>query len=72
MESPLKQPIFTSDDKENTTSQTISEPIKPTTEAVTGAKPTTQLSKLEQIKAMEAEEPLLQENPGRFVLFPLK
>jgi ribonucleoside-diphosphate reductase subunit M2 len=24
------------------------------------------------IKAMEAEEPILQENPHRFVLFPLK
>lgn len=38
-------------------------------EEVQVAKP---LTRVEEIRAMEAEEPLLQENKRRFVLFPLK
>ena len=37
-------------------------------EKATGEKLSTTLS----IKAQEADEPLLQENPHRFVLFPIK
>lgn len=41
---------------------------KPITEIVK----TSTDSKIAEVKALEADEPLLQENPHRFVLFPLK
>nr|POF21062.1 ribonucleoside-diphosphate reductase small chain [Quercus suber] len=78
MESPLKQPqLSTEADKENIDSRyaadEVAVPIKgipvlddiPEPEvAATGVAPT--------IKEEEAIEPILQENPGRFVLFPIK
>lgn len=71
-DSPVKQPVFTSDNKENMPAPLQSLPTateedlkKPVTEIV-------KTSRVAEIKAMEADEPLLQENPSRFVLFPLK
>lgn len=66
-DSPTKKLSFTSENKENVFRPIIGipelaekddEPAKPTTA------PT--------IKEEEAHEPLLQENPQRFVLFPIK
>lgn len=75
MESPMKQPNFTtaSEEKENIISDEVAVPIKgipmlddlPEPEE---AKP----SAAPGIKGDEANEPILQENPNRFVLFPIK
>lgn len=76
-ESPLKQPVFTPENKEN-----MPAPLEPLPTATIEdlKKPVTEIIKTSQeaplvapgIKATEADEPLLQENPNRFVLFPLK
>jgi ribonucleoside-diphosphate reductase subunit M2 len=79
MESPVKKLDFSAANKENNT---------PTEEAaaetkvdehaklvVVEAKPTEEAPKTtvaHTIKAEEVDEPLLQENPQRFVLFPIK
>ena len=82
MESPVKKLNFAgAADKENqpfdaaldSLAQEIeaNQPIKPVIEEAKTqevAKPTP----AEIMKAQEAEEPLLQENPNRFVLFPIK
>ncbi|KAF9884602.1 Ribonucleotide-diphosphate reductase (RNR), small subunit [Aspergillus nanangensis] len=67
-DSPVKKLNFEAVGKENVSLSTpVDAPIKPTAE-----KPT-ELSKTAlSIKEMEANEPLLQENPHRFVLFPIK
>jgi ribonucleoside-diphosphate reductase subunit M2 len=80
MESPIKKPNFTAADKEN---QPIDEtalanlasemdakhkPVVEETKKTDEVKPTVAPG----IKSEEAIEPLLQENPGRFVLFPIK
>jgi ribonucleoside-diphosphate reductase subunit M2 len=65
-DSPAKKIDFTSADKENVFKPIVGIPddfeddakIVPTVAST--------------IKAEEANEPLLQENPGRFVLFPIK
>lgn len=63
-DSPVKKLDFTSVGKENVPTSvkvdTVEKPVEKT------------LTKAEAIKAMEATEPLLQENPHRFVMFPIK
>ncbi|KAI9167345.1 Ribonucleoside-diphosphate reductase small chain [Paramyrothecium foliicola] len=80
MESPIKKPNFNAADKENlpidenalaTLADQMDAKQKPVVE---------ETKKVEEskavvaptIKADEIDEPLLQENPGRFVLFPIK
>ncbi|TID19122.1 ribonucleoside-diphosphate reductase small chain [Venturia nashicola] len=68
-ESPIKAPAFTTEDKENTSNVAI--PIKgipDMPEETKEVKPSVAAT----IKAEEASEPLLQENPQRFVLFPIQ
>lgn len=71
-ESPAKKLIFESMDKEN------HQPVLPIADDIDLKKPQLDLVKEEKppvsetIKASEADEPLLQENPHRFVLFPIK
>ena len=74
MESPVKKLNFEPTGKENVPvdSTVTAEPEtkKPVIEEV---KPVPEATKVvDVIKQQEAEEPLLQENPGRFVLFPIK
>lgn len=76
-ESPVKKLEFTPENKENLPAALA--PL-PTATAEDLKKPVTEIVKtnVEEpkvapgIKALEADEPLLQENPHRFVLFPLK
>jgi ribonucleoside-diphosphate reductase subunit M2 len=74
-DSPAKKLDFSSMDKENipaTAEPTVVEPElkKPVVEPV---KPSVEVPKVAlTIKPTEADEPLLQENPQRFVLFPIK
>lgn len=72
MESPAKKLDFGAANKENV-------PATETSEQIDTSKPTVQEAKKEEVKAVaptikpsEADEPLLQENPQRFVLFPIK
>ncbi|KAF2027470.1 hypothetical protein EK21DRAFT_91511 [Setomelanomma holmii] len=65
-DSPAKKLDFSSADKENVFRPIVGIPDLPEEPVV--AKPTTAPT----IKSEEASEPLLQENPGRFVLFPIK
>lgn len=71
-DSPAKKLDFGLADKEN--SQLIPAPIEDINlnnsqpDAVKDDKPSVAAT----IKASEADEPLLQENPHRFVLFPIK
>lgn len=69
-DSPFKAPIFnTTENKENTSNVAI--PIKgipDMPEETKEVKPSVAVT----IKAEEASEPLLQENPQRFVLFPIQ
>lgn len=70
MDSPVKKLSFEPAEKENTPAivDASTTQIKPTAE-----KPAVQeVFKVNSIKEMEAKEPLLQENPQRFVLFPIK
>ena len=72
-DSPAKKLIFEALSKENVP---VESPVvddidlkKPQLDlAKTEVKPSTALS----IKAMEAEEPILKENPHRFVMFPIR
>ncbi|PNS19353.1 ribonucleoside-diphosphate reductase small chain [Sphaceloma murrayae] len=72
MESPVKQPVFSIEaNKENLQSDEVAVPVKgipldyePEQDVV----PTVASG----LKPEEAEEPILQENPNRFVLFPIK
>jgi ribonucleoside-diphosphate reductase subunit M2 len=65
-DSPAKKIDFSSADKENVFKPIVGIPdlLEDEPVAKTGVAPT--------IKAEEAHEPLLQENPNRFVLFPIK
>ena len=74
-DSPAKKISFKPEDKENlpadaqppaTDSSDLSKPI---TEIV---KTAPEVKVAPTIKGSEADEPLLQENPQRFVLFPIK
>lgn len=76
MESPVKQPMFSAQaDKENVLdsryeSDEVAIPIKgiPLMEDVPAKEPEVAAT----LKEEEASEPILQENPNRFVLFPIK
>jgi hypothetical protein len=75
IESPMKQPLFTalSEEKENIITKEVAVPVKgiPMPEdlpEVEEAKP----SAAPGIKGDEMNEPILQVNPNRFVLFPIK
>ena len=76
MESPVKKLDFGAADKENKPNQ-AAELQRNWTKIVEGSK-IVETKKEESktvapgIKAEEADEPLLQENPQRFVLFPIK
>ena len=78
-DSPIKKPNFNPEDKENmpVTAQSTESTAKPEPEAekktvldISEQKEQPQVPKT--LKELEKEEPLLQENPHRFVLFPLK
>ena len=76
-DSPAKKLIFESVDKENAPANTPAPVIddlelkKPLVE-VYDVKKEVKPIVAPAIKAEEADEPLLQENPHRFVLFPIK
>lgn len=71
-DSPAKKLDFAQADKEN-----MPEPV-PVVDDLEPEKPITEVKAVEKvsvahtIKSHEADEPLLQENPHRFVLFPIK
>lgn len=78
MESPVKKLDFTVANKENLPSEAS---LESTSTDIESHKPVVEETKKETketlavapgIKAVEADEPLLQENPQRFVLFPIK
>lgn len=74
----MKKLDFLSEDKENASVPQISSIPHPTTEDM--KKSITEIVKTSAdttavapgMKDFEADEPLLQDNPNRFVLFPLK
>lgn len=72
-DSPSKKLNFESIGKENTLQES------PIVDDIDLKKPQLDLAKMEEkpstalsIKAMEAEEPILKENPHRFVMFPIR
>lgn len=67
-DSPAKKLNFSSVDKENVYRPIVGIPDLDEVEEVTDKKPTA----VATIKPEEAYEPLLTENPQRFVLFPIK
>lgn len=76
MESPVKKLDFTAASKENAP---FDADVHNLANQMDAQKPTIEKPKEESkpavapgIKAHEAEEPILQENPQRFVLFPIK
>jgi ribonucleoside-diphosphate reductase subunit M2 len=66
MESPIRKPNFNGADKENAPTKDGASVDVADKDAQASA------DKVARIKQLEAEEPLLQENPQRFVLFPIK
>jgi ribonucleoside-diphosphate reductase subunit M2 len=67
-ESPVKKLNFDANGKENAPADTDLKPAK-----VDADKPAEDAAKVAPgLKEIEAKEPLLQENPHRFVLFPIK
>jgi ribonucleoside-diphosphate reductase subunit M2 len=86
MESPIKKLNFDTTDKENqpideTALAALAEQIDATQEVPVEKVKVEETHKVEKavapvaaptIKPEEADEPLLQENPQRFVLFPIK
>jgi ribonucleoside-diphosphate reductase subunit M2 len=77
-DSPIKKLNFDVEDKEN---MPVTVESMPTPEAILEKKPVLEVQqqpKVEEpaapktLKELEKDEPLLQENPHRFVLFPLK
>ncbi|KAI9713237.1 MAG: Ribonucleotide-diphosphate reductase (RNR), small subunit [Bogoriella megaspora] len=73
-DSPAKKLDFSTANKENIENDEIAVPIKgiPVLEDEPKAPIEESLTVAETIKPEEADEPLLQENPQRFVLFPIK
>lgn len=67
-DSPVKKIDFSSADKENCYKPIVGIPDLEEEEVKTVEKP----GVAPTIKPEEADEPLLQENPQRFVLFPIK
>jgi ribonucleoside-diphosphate reductase subunit M2 len=73
MESPVKKLDFGAANKENEPlNQTIDTTELKTKIVEETKKEETKTAVAPGIKAEEADEPLLQENPQRFVLFPIK
>ncbi|RFU75460.1 ribonucleoside-diphosphate reductase small chain [Trichoderma arundinaceum] len=81
IESPVKKINFNAANKENqplddaaleSLAKQMDEDHKPTEAAKKVEKEETKASVAATIKAEEADEPILQENPQRFVLFPIK
>lgn len=70
MESPVKQPVFAQEEKENVISDDVAVPVKGI--PMYDEPEPKETSVAPTIKNSEADEPLLQENPNRFVLFPIK
>jgi len=69
MESPLKQPVFlTTEDKENIERDEVAVPVKGIPLA---DEPESEDAVVVAQKEDEGE-PILKENPNRFVLFPIK
>ncbi|KAF2489893.1 ribonucleoside-diphosphate reductase-like protein subunit M2 [Lophium mytilinum] len=66
-DSPAKKLDFSSDDKENVFAPIVGIPVLDEPEVASD-----KLAVAPTIKQEEAHEPLLQENPQRFVLFPIK
>ena len=75
-DSPAKKIDFAAVDKENMPAHSPTSTIEDTTDAkkstVEIINPVETPKVASGIKAQEADEPLLQENPHRFVLFPIK
>jgi ribonucleoside-diphosphate reductase subunit M2 len=73
-ESPAKKLSFDSENKENAPSMTPVLDVVATESVAEKATAPQELPKAAPltIKELEAQEPLLQENPHRFVLFPIK
>lgn len=72
MESPVKQPSFVVEaNKENVERDEVAVPVKGIP-LMDEPESTVQPTVAEGIKEDEAVEPILQENPNRFVLFPIK
>jgi hypothetical protein len=76
-DSPVKKIDFTSEDKENMpAAETVASPVEVDLKKVESKVEATEVKEIVKaaptIQELEAEEPLLQENPHRFVLFPLK
>ena len=69
MESPVKKLDFNVADKENNPDVAAVEQIKP---VVAEVKKVQESAPTSGLRPEEADEPLLQENPQRFVLFPIK
>jgi hypothetical protein len=75
IESPMKQPLFTaaSEEKENIITKEVAVPVKGIPMADDLPEPEVpKPSAAPGIKGDEMNEPILQENPNRFVLFPIK
>ena len=70
-DSPIKKVNLESVGKENITSDVTPIEVDPLKKVSLEVKEVPK-TKAELIKEAEANEPLLQENPNRFVLFPLK
>ena len=73
-DSPAKKIDFSVADKENIpiNASAPQEDVATTKSIVELVKPVDPPKVADGIKASEADEPLLQENPHRFVLFPIK
>ncbi|RFU24828.1 hypothetical protein B7463_g11503, partial [Scytalidium lignicola] len=74
-DSPVKKLNFNTTDKENApfdTDATVDSAAIETKKLVDDAKTVAKPSVTPTVKPEEADEPLLQENPQRFVLFPIK
>ncbi len=74
MESPVKKLDFSATDKENAPFDSDLAALEAEMDAnhQTSHKEVAKPAVAPGIKAEEADEPLLQENPQRFVLFPIK
>ncbi|KPM46198.1 Ribonucleoside-diphosphate reductase small chain [Neonectria ditissima] len=74
MESPIKKLNFNTSDKENQpfSESAVTDSIDSKQKLVSETNKTDKTVAAPAIKAEEMDEPLLQENPQRFVLFPIK
>jgi ribonucleoside-diphosphate reductase subunit M2 len=72
MESPVKKLDFGAANKENEPLNQTTDTTELKTKIVEETKEEPKTAITSSTKAEEADEPLLQENPQRFVLFPIK